>query len=233
MTASTMFRSKQAAFINNQDTTGAVLVLLLMDEFGTECFGWEAETLQIEIEGTWGVKIPDANFEKILAFLTVLTTNKFEQNLDAFIHICNALVGFGANFQQYDPATVTEMCKTLAEVTLIDPPDSGKYDFSLEIQQYIRQELNYEGYGQIPRMLKPYSAQTESGGSPESLPFDEFEAKSYYSRQAEKVEILDLETQAHLNKIFKDLETLPLRNADQEAKKKLIAGYQQLLTQNP
>lgn len=228
MSAVTLFRNKQAEYLKRADVSGAIIIALITDEFGTDCYGWEAETFRMEIESTWGVKLPDLNYEKLLAFLTVLTTDKFEQSLDGFIHICNALVGYGADFQQYDPATVSEMCKTIAEVTLLDPPEEGKFNFNEEIRQYIRQELDYEGYGKTPRMLAPFAA--EGTPTPETLPMDDIEAKSYFDRQDNQLEILDLEVQAHLANIFNDLKTLPLRNADQGAKDKLVEAYPQLLT---
>lgn len=223
--SSSMFRTKQAKFVKDSKTSGAILLTLLTDEFGTECYDWEPETLQMEIEALWG-DIPPTNYEKIMAFLTVLTTNRFENSLEAFIHICNGLVGGGANFKQYDPATVTEMCKTIAEVSLIDPPEKGLYQFNEEIRQYIRKELDFEGYGQIPRLLKPYTADGEE--MPEDLPMDEIEANSYFDRQQQRLEILDMEVRAHLQAVFNDLNEVPLRNADQAAKNKLVESYSKI-----
>lgn len=199
----------------NPDTSGTTLLVGLMDQFGTEMFDWEPDTLRMEIQGIWGVEPPMENMDKIWALVTLITTNLFYVSLEAFIHICNALNGQGSDFKNYDPATVEEMCYGIAEATLIDPPEKGD-EFSSEIITYMKGELEAEGFTTVPKMLKPYVGEglVDQSSVEDVLVMDEIEAKSYWDGQAGKRADIEEYVRQRLQKLVDEIAILPLRNAD-------------------
>jgi len=216
------------------DAIGSVLLVGLLDEYGTEMFGWEPQTLDMEVKHDWSVSIPQVNKDKIWALVTELTTNLFYTSLDAFTHICNALNGSGADFQNFDFATVQEMCWAIAEVQLLDPPEEGEM-FNEEIRSYMATRLKDEGFERVPKILKPYVEMPDNDETIDGvLQDDGIEAKAFWDRQMREVLSIDQFVRERLHKLFVDLASLPLENADSEAMKatlqragKVLAGQSQ------
>lgn len=204
-----------AAMLMSPQTSASALLVGLMDRFGTEMFDWEPDTLRIEIESDWGVSPPANNLDKVWALVTHITTNLFYVSLEAFIHVCNALNGSGADFQTYDPATVPEMCWALVETMLISPPDKGE-DFSSEILTYMKTELGDEGFTTVPKLLQPHVGESvvDNGTVEDVLVMDGIEAKSYWDSQMSKRTEIDEYVRARLQQLVDDISVIPLRNAD-------------------
>ena len=204
-----------SAMLLSPQASASALLVGLMDRFGTEMLDWEPDTLRFEIEGEWGVSPPTNNIDKIWALVTLLTTNLFYVSLEAFIHICNALNGEGADFQTYDPATVPEMCWALVETTILNPPDRGE-DFSSEILTYMKAELEDEGFTTVPKLLQPHVGESiaDNGTVEDVLTMDGIEAKSYWDSQMKKRAEIDEYVRARLQLLVDDISVIPLRNAD-------------------
>jgi hypothetical protein len=216
------------------ESIGSVLLIGLLDEYGSEMFTWEPQTLDLEIKHDWGVTVPQVNKDKVWALVTELTTNLFYSSLDAFTHICNALNGSGADFENYDFATVQEMCWTLAEVQLLDPPDEGE-QFNPEILSYMAERLRTEAFERVPKILKPYVELPDRDENIANvLQESGVEAKAFWDRQMREVLSIDQYVRERLHKLFVDLSSLPLENGDSAEMKatleragKVLAGQSQ------
>jgi hypothetical protein len=201
---------------------GTILLIILVDQWGTEFFDWEPETLQRQAMDDFGANIPTHNRDKIWALVTYLTQSRFFSDLDLFIHICNALSGSGADFQSYDPAMVQEIAWCLAETQLLEPPDTNEV-LSPEIQFYIDAQLKEEGFTQPPRLLRAYASDPEPESTvDETLAIDEIDTKSFWDSQAMKREAVDLYVRNQLYRLFQELSALPLVHADREAINQLL-----------
>lgn len=224
--------------LTDPDAIGSVLLIGLLDEYGTEMLTWEPQTLDLEVKHDWKVAIPQVNKDKVWALVTELTTNLFYSSLDAFTHICNSLNGSGADFLNYDFADVQEMCWTLAEVQLLDPPDEGE-SFNEEIRSYMGERLKAEAFERVPKILKPYVEAPDRDEAIDGvLTEDAIDAKMFWDGQMRKVLEVDQFVRQRLHKLFVDLSTLPLENADSEAMKatleragRVLAGQSQQTAQ--
>lgn len=219
-------QQRQAPFsqmLVDPETPASILVVGLMDEFGTDFFNWEPDTLLLETQSVWKVQPPSINRDKIWALVTEITTNLFYQNLDAFNHVCNALSGSNADFQNWDPVNVRQMCWGIAEVSLADPPEKGD-EFSEEIKIYMRERLEFEGFSKVPKLLKDFVKLPDRSQSiNETLTSDAIGFKSYWDAQQRKLLEIDEWCQDRMNRIIVLLGTLPLQNADQKA----LAGFRE------
>jgi hypothetical protein len=209
--------------LEDPEAVGTVLLLIFIDKWGTEFFDWEPETLNRQAFADFGAQLPQINRDKIWALVTYLTTDRFFQNLDLFIHTCNALSNSGADFNNYDPADVQEIAWCLTETSLLEPPDEGM-SFSPDIITYIDAKLKEENFSQPPRILEQYA----SDPIPESqindaLAIDEIDYKSFWDGQASKRAEVDEFIRERLHQLFQDVAHLPLVHADDQARQQLLA----------
>jgi hypothetical protein len=206
-----------ASYLQNTEIAGTVLLVGLIDRFGTEFFDWEPETLRLEMEHEWGVKPPQRNMDKIWALVTELTTDSFYSTLSGFIQICNALGGDGADFQNFNPATVQEMCWTLAEVQLTDPPDRDS-KFSEEVKAYMQARLDAEGFSKPPQMLKNHVKEEPLDESiNQALTSDGIDYNAYWDKQARDRLAIDEYVRHRLYETVSAVAALPLESADRKA----------------
>jgi hypothetical protein len=206
--------------LEDPNTIASVLLTILVDRWGVEFFNWEPETLALQARSDFGADIPQNNRDKIWALVTYLTTDRFTKNLDLFTHVCNALSDSGADFQNYDPATVQEIAWCIAEISLLEPMEE---ELAPEIKLYIDTALESEGFMQPPRILKQYVSEPAPEDEVNSaLAMDEIDFKAYWDGQALKRGQVDEYIRDRLHQLLQDVARLPLSNADDQARSQLL-----------
>lgn len=221
---------KAAAVLTNPKSSGIAILLTIVDELGTEFFEWEPETLNNEVRDTWKVEMPQTCRDKLWSLVNYLTTNLFFVSLEAFIHTCNALSSeTRVNMQEYDPATVAEMCWGITECTLLEPPDD-KDVFYDEIKTYMVKQLEAEGFKKVPKMLRKFvTLQNSEERVNESLTQDGIEYNSFWDAQQKKLIALDQEISERLLSLLMELSQLNLKNAQPGAVESLVASARKAL----
>ena len=212
-----LYHQQIAGYLTKPDTYATTIIVAMLDEFGTDFLEWEPETIRLEIENTYSVEPHPVVIDKLWAMITVLTTNQFLNNLDAFTHICHALSGQLADFHNYNPAEVDEICWAMLEVNLVDPPDP-KESFNAEIVEYVKLKLQDESFTRTPAMLKKFVGDVESNEFIDSaLEADGIDTKSHWDDQTKKCLALDQELQFKLSALIQQVAGLPLQHADKQA----------------
>lgn len=144
----------QEAFTSN-GTYATTMVTLLVDTYGTECFAWSPETLEMEINEDFDIKIPRTNLDRLMTGINLLTSDDFYRSLPDFINFCNILSGDSYDPRNWDPADSAEIAWGITECLLLSPPDDEDEDpFDDEIVAYIGQVLKSEGIITPPDVLK-------------------------------------------------------------------------------
>lgn len=208
-------------FVEDVSTPATCLLVLCLDEWGTDMLDWEPETLPRAARMSWNAELPQANRDKIWALITHMTTDAFYSSLDGFIHICNALSGHGVDFEQFDPAEVDEMCWGVAETSLIAPMEKEDR-FCEEIVAYMETRLEYEGFQKVPHMLKKFvqiPAREEELN--QTLTSDGIGFKNYWKMQESRLANIDIWVKERLTALFTTLEVLPLRFANEQGLKRI------------
>jgi hypothetical protein len=207
---------------------------MFVDEFGTEFFDWEPETLNIEVQSTWHTSLPDVNSDKLWALVTLLTTDQYYRSVDAFIHTANALNGSEADFENYDPAEPEEIAWALMETFLIDPPeqkgDAFEGRFTDEIRRYVGTTLEQAGITTPPRILKMaiFDRDPEDKVGLSFGP-DEAFVKRHTQRQAGLREEIEQYMVARLQRLTEQLQALPLQHGNTQNLSQYLRQAQTLL----
>lgn len=101
------------------------LNLILLKEFGPEYFGWEPETVWVEIYKTWGASTSDINKNKIQAMRTIHVTEQPYERWEVFDDVCAGLSGLPPLFD------------------VIQRPSPGRAAYSMDVMKKAREEQKF------------------------------------------------------------------------------------------
>lgn len=218
--------AKQTLLDRNTFTT--TLIVLLVDAYGTECFDWAPETIRLELRNDFGVEIPPYILDRIMAGISILTTNSFYISLPDFIELCNILSGNPNTFGEFDPADVSELAWGITETLLLSPPpEDDENPFSAEIVGYIQHMLKEEGIINPPDILKLGTNKTEELAKRIQYDFsdDPDLFASIWQFEAAKTDEINALIRDRLVALFSQLKALQLKNGNtQEVVKQMIAS---------
>lgn len=179
----------------SEDTYTTPLFLLVMDRYGPDALKWTPETIRMELEDDFHVKIPKYTIDKIMAAIAIVTTNYFYKDVTRFIELCNVLAGDEFQPDEFEPADASEILFGITEAVLLWPPndDPDDTEFSPEIQEYISQILNEEGILQPFDVLRLAFTQDRQVSVGEEYADDpEMYAAIYEAQQSKQNELKDI-----------------------------------------
>jgi hypothetical protein len=209
--------------LNSPDAFATPLVVLLIDTYGSEALQWDPETIALELEDDFQVKVPKENFDKLMIGIHLLTTDEFYQLLPEFISTCNILSGDTYDPRTWDPADTEEIAWGITEGMLLAPPDNEEEPFTKEIRAYIGEVVDAEGIINPPDVLRialrgsPDTQQNIQGEfSDDPLMFE-----SIYKLEQGKTEAIISVLNENLQWLAMQLNLLPLQNGDA---KKAVQG---------
>jgi hypothetical protein len=148
--------------LTGEGTYATVLLVWAIDRLGYDeetgqpnVFVWSPETVMEEIHDETGVKLPRRNFSKLMAAVTVVTTDLFFRDVGRFIQLANVLAGDEFSPEEFNPADSVECAWAVTEGLLLWPPDEEDQEpFSDDVRHYIGHVLREEGYVTPPDVLK-------------------------------------------------------------------------------
>lgn len=132
---------------------GFTLLVVFLDTYGTEGLSWEPATIAMEIESDFQVDLPQANFDRLMTAIQILTTDSFYRSLPDFVAFCNILSGDTYDPRVWDPAESDEIAWGITEALIIDFPEDDD-PFSNEVLAYIGKALDDEGIMNPPDILR-------------------------------------------------------------------------------
>jgi|SaaInlV_100m_DNA_2_1039680.scaffolds.fasta_scaffold02692_3 hypothetical protein len=139
------------ALLLSDEAFASALFLIVMDDYGEEALQWAPETIRRELEDDYRLELPKETLDKIMAAITVVTTNFFYKDVARFVELCNIFAGDDFQPDEFDPADADEILLGITEALFLWPPDdSEESQFSEEIREYISQVLGEEG------VVKPF-----------------------------------------------------------------------------
>jgi len=139
-----------AEAFTDEKTTAFILHTVCLNKYGIECLDWEPETLWLEIYEDFHIDVEESNKDKLQASITLVKTNVFYEDFQAFEGIGKAFNGQDPDFEYITPLTPEECAWTVKEARLID---STPEEFSLEIKAYVREVLREHGLMTAPPEL--------------------------------------------------------------------------------
>ena len=207
----------KASLLTDDDSYGTTLLAIVMDHYGTEALQWAPETLKMQLEEDFAIEVPESNFNRLMAAISVVTSDDFYRRLPRFIQICNALADANVSPDVFDPADSKECAWGLTEALMLSPPDPRVDDpFTEEIRYYIGAILDNEGIRNPPDLLKlgirsPQGEEEE----PDTLSMTDPDIfKFEYDQQLGKSQEISQMVKANLNEMFAQLSSLQLENGN-------------------
>ena len=216
--SSELKKSEVAKWWADRSTFATSLLALLIDEYGTESFQWDPETVRLQIESDYGVKLSQVNMDKLMAMITALTTNLFYTSAEAFTQVSNALNDSEADFENWDPPTAAEAAWAITEITLNDPPKrrEGFADqFSSDVRKYLGVILAQEGILHPPDVLQIAELDEQGNKNADETFADDPEMFAGFNKlsQTKSSEITGY-VRSRVSQLLKQLDELPLQNRD-------------------
>lgn len=151
----------------SRDSTISALLNCAILLFGTEMMGagdadpWEPETLREELKAA-GINPSEDCFSRLLAGITLLTTNQAEEDAAVFNFIANLASGQEADVDQMEPAEPEECEWLLTEMMLLDDPEGDteaermetmRKRLSPEVRAYLRVVMTHDGLYGTPGII--------------------------------------------------------------------------------
>lgn len=205
--------------LEHPDTYASLLLAILVDEYDFEVLQWQPETIALEVYEDFQARPPQATIDRIMAAISIITTDQFWNDLPSFIQICNILSGDEFHPDTFNPADAEEIYWGITEAMLLDPPEVASLEeaFSDEIRYYIGEVLNHSGFVDPPGVLKIalYDA-------PRKDPVGDFSGDSMmyetiYATIADKNRDLQQNLEAQKKELLSLLSRLPLKRRVTEA----------------
>ena len=208
----------QRTLLQAEDSFATPLFLLVVDRYGVAVLDWSPETIRLELEQDFQLRLPKVTLDKIMCAITIVTTNYFYKDVTRFVEMCNILAGDDFQPDEFEPADAAEMLIGITEALLLWPPDEDVEDteFSDEIREYMRQVLGQEG------ILNPFDVLRLAFSSDESAKVDATFADdpemyaAIYSTQQTKTEQLRQVYQDNMATLLNQLQRLPLQHGSTE-----------------
>ena len=205
--------------LSSPDTFATTLVTMFMDTYGREALQWDPETISLEINDDFQLKLPVENFDKLMIAIHLLTTDEFYQLLPEFISTCNILSGDTYDPRAWDPADSEEIAWGITEGMLLAPPEEEAEPFTKEIRAYIGEIIDAEGIINPPDVLR---IALRGGGDtlrdvPGEFSDDPVMFESIYKFEQGKTDEIVKVLKENVQQLVNQLGSLPLENGDAKA----------------
>lgn len=231
------------ALLANPDAFGTALLVLCLDAFGPECLHdpddpdrgpWHPTTFRAELERHFGATLAEGNLARLVAAVTVVTTDLFWKNAAAFVTLANILAGDDFNPGVWDKADSAECAWAVTEALLLDPPDKDDPEpFSAEVRHYIGAVLRDEGYVTPPDVLRVALGADFAGKVRYEYADDPQMFEAVYSTQQAKTAEIEEVLRDQLLALREQLLSLPLGEGDVSELAGRIAGLLKLNEPDP
>lgn len=207
-----------AGVVTSTDVYATTMLVWAMDRIGPEVVtgDWHPSTVREECNDALGRPVPQHSFDRLMAAITILTTDSFGTSVPDFINLCNVLSGSPFDPGVFDPADPDECAWGVTEAIMLSPPEPGESLLSPEVEAYVVETLKAYGYLTAPAALSDVDGQLEeSRGTTASAAADDpatFEA--VWSRRGDKAAATDRAVSEATISLFRQLESLHLKNGD-------------------
>lgn len=213
--------------LSNEDTFGTTLLVIVIDRYGTEALSWAPLTLRMELEEDFGTKMPDPVFNRLMAAISVVTTDDFYKRLPVFVYLCNTLAGADTDPDEFDPADSKECAWGMTEAMLLSPPGQDDPEpYTDEIRHYLGYILDEEGIREPPDLLRMAMRDTPGGGADYAGldTTDPIMFAAGFEQAVDKSAEIKTMLEETLTELFEQLSVLPVKNGNTRDLLKRVQG---------
>ncbi len=139
--------------LESPETLATVIHAIMLDQYGEQAYGWDPVTCSMELADDFRAEVCTPAMDRWCAMQVVMGSDAFFKRLDAFLNVCNTLASGAPSFLMFDPVTSEEAAWAVAEVAM----NRDVLPFSYPIRQYMRQQLEADGFdpssGDLPAVF--------------------------------------------------------------------------------
>lgn len=206
------FKAAHRDVFRNQESFATTLITVFVDNYKTEGFTWSPETIEMEINDDFEIRIPRPNMDRLLTAINLITSDDFYKSLPDFINYCNILSGDTYDPRNWDPATAVEVAWGVTEGVLLSPPDDNDENpFTEEIVSYIGKVLDDEGIITAPDILRIATRENPATFVNAEFSDDPLMYNSIYDLEASKTDAINAAVKQGLAALSQQLSVLPLK----------------------
>ena len=197
-----------AGRLKTDDFFGTSMALLAMDcgYPAKTVFGFGYSTLQKMLEDRYGAAPSPDNTDRLMAAITVLTTDLFWRDVESFVTVANVLSGSGLTTVVEDPADVRECSWAVTEAALLDPEAAKP---SPDVITYMNAACREYGYPVPPAALKRVGVVDNT-----RVLFAWSDAAEVVEKARQDAAEVDQWVAEEVDRLLDQIADLPLRGAD-------------------
>jgi len=135
--------------LEDQSAPIVALLLVVTHQLGVESYHWEPEMLRFQLNEEFDMELTEQQSDRIQAAILLLTTDKYENNPNAFETMTHLFNGKHATFDALEPLEVEEMVSGMADAYLTR---HEKIEFSPEVRAYAGRLFYDYGFSAPPDM---------------------------------------------------------------------------------
>jgi hypothetical protein len=184
-----------------------------MEPFQTQADLWSPECYRMEFMDELQVEVPMENLDRIMAAVSVTTTQDFFTRLPRFIQLCNIFAGDDFDPRVFNPADSLEIAWGVAEAYLLAEPEEEE-PFSEEIVAYMATILKMEGIMRPPMILRFLEDDLQVLNDTEIFSGDADLFQVAYQEQVAKRDDLNNMVTQNWHELFQQIKALDLQNGD-------------------
>jgi hypothetical protein len=221
-----LYRSPLATYLIRPDLFATVLLAGVTDLFGTECWSWEPETLELELREQ-GIELDEPSSDRLNALITALTTDRFFNEPAVFGHVAESLVGDPVDLSDSPDVDPEAVAWAVAEVRL-NHGTNEDVTFSADVARYVGTVLEDHGLMDAPPGLEfaDYPPGVQESAS-DVLGSDPDLFAAHYGRVQDEKSRISQFVAERVRELLKQLHEIPLNHRDHEQWGKLISRHQQ------
>lgn len=141
--------------LESPQTLATVVHAIMLDQYGEAVYDWDPVTCAMEVAEDFKAEICTPAMDRWCAMQTVMGSDAFFRRLDVFLNVCNTLASGSPSFVVFDPVTAEEAAWAVAEVAM----NRDVLPFSYSIRQYMRRQLEADGFNPSSGDLPPVFAE--------------------------------------------------------------------------
>ena len=220
--------SSSRKVLEREDVCASTLLVYGLDTFGPVMIGqdktednhgdpWDPYTLELEYHNACGVQLSPTALDRLMAAISIVTSDDFFQSAARFIPLANVLSGDDFDPEVFDMADPEESSWAVVEALMLHPPDQNQDAgavFSEEVKGYLGLMLKEYGYMSPPRWL---SFVTVPGNSTrDDIADDPAIANEFFMNQDSQFSGIDTMVHSRLVALAEQLQSLQLASGKTE-----------------
>ena len=182
--------------LESPQTLATVVHAIMLDQYGQAVYDWDPVTCAMEVSEDFKAEVCTPAMDRWCAMQAVMGSDAFFKRLDVFLNVCNTLSSGSPSFLVFDPVTPEEAAWAVAEVSM----NRDMLPFSYSIRQYMRQQLEADGFdpnsGDLPPVFSEmFERRPDEGRIRSSLSGDVADGNASNIERYLMEQMLSLETQ--------------------------------------